>query len=68
MLLNHIGYPELGKKLEMALDVCGQFEKKLVMTGRSTGATGREFCDYIMKTIADPNLEKRWNDYQKATS
>ena len=68
MLLNHIGYPKLGKKLEMALDICGQFEKKLVMTGRSTGATGRAFCDYIMETIADPNLEKRWNDYQKAAT
>lgn len=65
MLLNHIGFPTLGKKLEMALDICGQHEKKLVMTGRSTGTTGREYCDYIMDTIADPNIEKRWNDYQK---
>ncbi|MBN2620105.1 isocitrate/isopropylmalate dehydrogenase family protein [candidate division WOR-3 bacterium] len=66
MLLNHLGYATLGKKLEMALDVCGQYEKKLVMTGRSTGATGREYCDYIMATIADPNLEKRWKDFQKS--
>jgi isocitrate dehydrogenase (NAD+) len=66
MLLNHIGYVELGRKLEMALDICGQFEKKLIMTGRATGATGREFCDYILETIEDPNLEKRWNDYQKS--
>uniref|UniRef100_A0A7C6AG43 Isocitrate/isopropylmalate dehydrogenase family protein n=1 Tax=candidate division WOR-3 bacterium TaxID=2052148 RepID=A0A7C6AG43_UNCW3 len=65
MLLNHIGYVELGKKLEMALDICGQYEKKLIMTGRATGATGREFCDYILETMADPNLENRWNDYQK---
>jgi len=65
MLLNHIGYIELGKKLEMALDICGQYEKKLIMTGRATGATGREFCDYILETMADPNLENRWNDYQK---
>ncbi len=65
MLLNHIGYQELGKRLEMALDICGQHEKKLVMTGRSTGATGREFCDYIMETMKDPNLEKRWQDFQK---
>lgn len=64
MLLTHIGYIELGKKLEMALDICGQFEKKLVMTGRSTGATTREFCDYILTTIEDPNLEKRWQEYQ----
>ncbi len=65
MLLNHIGYVELGRKLEMALDICGQFEKKLIMTGRATGATGREFCDYILETMADPNLENRWNEYQK---
>lgn len=65
MLLNHIGYQELGKKLEMALDICGQYEKKLVMTGRSTGATGREFCDYILETLSNPNLESRWQEYQK---
>jgi len=65
MLLNHIGYQELGKKLEMALDICGQYEKKLIMTGRSNGATGREFGDYILSTIADPELEKRWQNYQR---
>jgi isocitrate dehydrogenase (NAD+) len=65
MLLNHIGYHELANKLEMALDICGQHEKKLVMTGRSNGATGRAFCDYILETVADPNLENRWKEYQK---
>lgn len=64
MLLNHIGYVELGKKLEMALDICGQYEKKLVMTGRDTGATGRDFCDYIMSTMADANLMNRWQQFQ----
>jgi len=67
MLLNHIGYRELGKKLEMALDICGQYEKKLVMTGRSTGTTGREFCDYILETMADSNLENRWQGYQQTS-
>jgi len=38
MLLNHVGYPQLGNKLEMALDICGQFEKKLKITGRNTAA------------------------------
>jgi len=65
MMLNHIGHVELGKKLEMALDICGQYEKKLVMTGRSTGATGRDFCNYILETMSDSNLENRWNEYQK---
>jgi isocitrate dehydrogenase (NAD+) len=63
MMLNHIGFPDLGKRLEMALDICGQYEKKLVMTGRSNGATSKEFGDYILATVGDPNLEKRWNDY-----
>jgi isocitrate dehydrogenase (NAD+) len=64
MMLNHIGFADRGKKLEMALDICGNFEKKLVVTGRPTGAKGSEFCDYLMETIQDPNLEKRWQSYQ----
>ncbi len=63
MLINHIGYPDRGKKLEMALDICGQYEKKLVITGRSTGATGAAFTDYLMQTIEDPQLESRWKGY-----
>ena len=34
MMLRHIGFPDKGKLLEMALDITGQFEKKLTMTGR----------------------------------
>jgi isocitrate dehydrogenase (NAD+) len=64
MMLNHIGFADRGKKLEMALDICGNFEKKLVVTGRPTGAKGSEFCDYLMETIQDPNLKKRWQSYQ----
>lgn len=63
-MLSHIGYAELGKKLEMALDICGQHEKKLVMTGRDTGATSRELGDYVIETVQDPDLEKKWNSYQ----
>lgn len=52
MLLNHIGYIEESDKLYKALDICTLTEKKLVMTGRDTGATGEQFADYIMETIA----------------
>ncbi len=52
MLLSHIGYQELADKLEKALDICMYQEKKLVITGRDTGATGEEFADYVMKTVA----------------
>lgn len=52
MLLAHIGYGAQADKLTRALEICGQTERKLVMTGRSDGATGREFGDYILETIA----------------
>ena len=52
MLLNHIGYVKESDKLYKALDICTVSEKKLVMTGRDTGATGEQFAEYIMKTIA----------------
>ncbi len=65
MLLNHIGFEEKGKKLEMALDICGQFEKKLVITGRPGGATGKEFADYLMETLELPDLKEKWESYQK---
>jgi len=64
MLLNHIGFADDAKKLEMALDVCGQYEKKMAITGRSDGVTGTEFADYVMKTIQDPILESKWQSYQ----
>ena len=64
MLLRHIGYEGQGIRLEMALDITGQFEKKLVMTGRKDSASSREFCDYVLETINDPDLEQRWKSYQ----
>jgi isocitrate dehydrogenase (NAD+) len=51
MLLAHIGYAEKAQKLEKAMDICTNVEKKLVITGRDTGATGAEFADYVMETI-----------------
>ncbi|MDA1188561.1 MAG: isocitrate/isopropylmalate family dehydrogenase [Chloroflexi bacterium] len=66
MLLEHIGFPELGSKLNKALDVCGQYEKKVVLTGRDTGGTAKELGDYIMATVEDSTLESRWDGYVKA--
>jgi len=65
MLVNHIGYPDRAKNLEMALDICGQHEKKLVLTGRDTGATGAELADYLMETLQDPDLKEKWESYIK---
>jgi hypothetical protein len=65
MLLNHIGFTERGRRLEMALAVCDTFERKLVITGRPTGAKGSEFTDYLLDTLHDPRLEQRWHQYQE---
>ena len=65
MLIAHIGYPGQAKKLEMALDITGQYEKKLAITGRPTGATGKDFTDYIMDWINNPKLESTWEGYVK---
>ena len=64
MLLKHIGFAVKGRKLEMSLDFCGQYEKKMVVTGRSDGVTGAEFANYVMKMIQDPELENKWQSYQ----
>jgi len=66
MLLNHIGYVDKARRLEMALEVCAQYEKAKVMTGRPNGATGEEFARYVLDTVRDPGLERKWQSYQKA--
>lgn len=68
MLLGHIGYPDQQKKLEAALDICGKYEKKLVMTGRDTGATGRQYAEYLMETMTSPDLEDRLKGYQSQSA
>lgn len=65
MLLRHIGFVEKAAKFEMALDICSQFEHKVRLTGRSDGATGAQFADYVMETIRSPELEARWRSYQR---
>jgi isocitrate dehydrogenase (NAD+) len=51
MLLSHIGYQDEAKRLYQALEICTVTEKRLTMTGRSDGATGAEFADYIMEKL-----------------
>ncbi|MDW5563129.1 MAG: isocitrate/isopropylmalate family dehydrogenase [Methanomassiliicoccus sp.] len=65
MLMNHIGFVEKARRLEMALEICTQYEKRKVMTGRSNGATGEEFAQYVLETVNDPALLTKWQAYQK---
>ena len=51
MMLNHIGFKKQADKLNKALSVCTETEKKVVVTGDKDGATCKEFADYLMKTL-----------------
>jgi len=64
MLLNHIGFGQKGNQLEMALDICSQYEKKLSISGRSDGASGAAFAEYIIETLHSPDLQEKWQSYQ----
>lgn len=68
MLLRHIGFKGQAKKVEMALDVCGQFEKKMVITGRDTGVTGEEYTNYVLSWFDNENLKSRWEQGVKEAS
>lgn len=50
-LMAHIGYGDRNEKLEKALDICCNTEKKLVVTTDKDGATAAEFTDYLLDTI-----------------
>ncbi len=63
MLMSHIGYADLGRRLDMALEICGQYERKVSVTGRDTGVTGDEYGAYVADTVNDPELESRWQSY-----
>ncbi len=60
LLLRHIGFQERAERIEMSLDICGQFEKKLVITGRDNGATGADFTDYLLSWTDRPDLKDEW--------
>ena len=50
-LMAHIGYGDRNEKLEQALEICCNKEKKLVVTTDKDGATAAEFTDYLLDTI-----------------
>ncbi len=63
MMLEHIGFNNIGSKLHKAIEICGMYEQNLKMTGRNTGATSEQFGEYVLQTVADPRLESRWEEY-----
>lgn len=62
MLLRHIGHNEKAEKVEMALDMCGNYEQKMHITGRDTGVTGEEYTKYLISWIDNPGLKAKWDE------
>ncbi len=52
MLLNHIGFKAQAERLDKALNICTETEKKVIVTGDKDGATCKEFSDYLMETLS----------------
>lgn len=50
-LMAHIGFSDRKEKLERALDICCNQEKRLVVTTDTDGATAGEFTSYLLETL-----------------
>lgn len=68
MLLAHIGETSQSMRLEKALEMCVQFEKKHVITGRSTGVTASVFADYVMSWLERSDLDSVHASYVGAST
>lgn len=51
MMLSHCGFSEKAKRLADALTVCNETEKRVVVTGDRSGATCKEFADYVIEKL-----------------
>lgn len=65
MLLDHIGYHEAAQKLAKATEICSEYEKKLVLTGRPDGSTGDAYAQYVMDTLSRNDLDEIYASYVK---
>jgi isocitrate dehydrogenase (NAD+) len=51
MMLRHIGFIDKANKLNEALNICTETEKKVVVDDSENSATCSQFGDYLMETI-----------------
>ena len=65
MMLEHVGKLEEGRRLARALDVCAVYDQKTRITGRPDGATAALFGDRVISALSDPQLDAKWESYQK---
>lgn len=52
LLLRHIGMPDKADRLNKALQICNAQEQRIVVTGDPSGATCRQYADYVLETLA----------------
>ncbi len=51
MMLNHIGLKAAAQRLDDALKVCTETEKKIIVTGNTDGASCAEFANYVIEKL-----------------
>lgn len=51
MMLRHIGFSDKADKLQKAMTICTETEKKVIVTGDRDGATCHEFGQYVIETV-----------------
>lgn len=51
LMLRHIAMADKADRLGRALALCGEEERKVVVTGDKSGATCRAFADYVLETL-----------------
>ena len=51
MMIRQLGFTDKADRLADALYVCGEKEKKIVVTGTADGAKCTEFADYVMSNL-----------------
>ena len=51
MMIRQLGFTKKADRLAEALYICGEKEKKIVITGTSEGAECREFADYVISKL-----------------
>ena len=65
MLARHIGFSDAAERIEKALEICVQFERKIKVTGRSDGATAGEFSTYVLDWVNHPDLNGTYAQFCK---
>ena len=51
MMLRHIAMPDQADRLQEAMNLCTETERRVVVTGHRDGATAEQFTDYLLEKL-----------------